>query len=263
MMKRICIGGPEIVHRIFLSCTICLLIFGCVENDSQNIRIAAAANTQYAMKALIDNFSAKTGVECDLIIASSGKHTAQITEGAPFDIFVAANMKYPEFIYSNGLAPKEPKIYAYGKLVLWSSDTAPITDLDLILDPAIKRIALANPMTAPYGEAAIQFLENRGWLDSVRHKLVYGENIAQTNQFINSRAAQLGFTALSTVISVPSDIKGNWVPVPAEEYDPIAQGVVLIERKQGIKTSAKKFYSYLLSEEAARILEDFGYSKYE
>ncbi len=240
-----------------------IMVSGCGKQETPKITIAAAANNQYAIREITTRFTEKTGLECDLIIASSGKLTAQIVEGAPFDIFLAANMKYPEYIYTQGMAVKEPEIYAYGHLVLLNTEPSIEPKIELILDPSVRKIALANPRTAPYGVAAIQFLKNRQWLDSLDHKLVYGESISQTNQFMSTRAVDAGFTALSTVKKNQLNKIGKWVLIPQEEYDPIAQGVVLINRKGERNKAAEKFYAYLLSVEAAKILQDFGYSKYE
>lgn len=239
------------------------MVLSCGKADKQKITIAAAANTQFAIRELITRFTEKTGLECELIIASSGKLTAQIAEGAPFDIFLAADMKYPEYIYKQGLAAEKPEIYAYGHLVLLNTEPAIDPKIDMILDPSVGKIALANPQTAPYGEATIQFLKNRRWFDSVEHKLVYGESISQTNQFISTGAVSAGFTALSIVKANHLSGIGNWVLVPQQEHDPIEQGVVLINRNGEKNKAAEKFYTYLLSDEAAKILEDFGYSKYE
>lgn len=240
-----------------------MMVLSCGKSEKQKITVAAAANMQFAIREIAARFTEKTGLECELVIGSSGKLTAQIVEGAPFDIFLAADMKYPEYIFNRGMATKEPEIYAYGYLVLLNTEPTIDPKIDMVLDPSVEKIALANPQTAPYGAAAIQFLENRRWLDSIEHKLVYGESISQTNQFISTKAVSGGFTALSVVKANHLRGIGNWVLVPQEEYDPIEQGVILISRNGGENTAAEKFYSYLLSDEAAKILEDFGYSKYE
>lgn len=242
---------------------IVIMALGCKENETQKLTVAAAANTQFAIREIISRFTEETGLECELVLGSSGKLTAQIAEGAPFDIFLAANMKYPEYLFNQGLAAKKPEIYAYGHLVIWTADPSLDLNMDLILDPSVGNIAVANPQTAPYGEAALQFLKNRHWLDSIDHKLVYGESISQTDQFIRTRSVTLGFTALSTVKSKHLSGIGKWKTVPQQAYDPIEQGVVLIKRGGVKNIAAEKFYTYLLSDEAAKILEDFGYSKYE
>lgn len=248
---------------LFLTCGL-LFWIGCRETASPRVSIATSANMQYVMKELVDDFAYKTGQQCDLIIGSTGKLTAQIAEGAPYDLLIAANMMYPEYLHARGLSLEEPKIYAYGKLVLWTvlDDVDP--DISLLNTDAVKKIALANPKTAPYGEAAIQVLKYHGLLDSVKDKLVYGESVAQTNQFITTGAASLGFTALSVVKSDLMRNTGRWALLPEDQYELLAQGVLLIDgQDREIHPAAENFYEYLFSDDAVKILEEFGYSSYE
>lgn len=243
---------------------ICLVVLAsCREQESEKITIAAAANMQFAIDSLVTDFTDRTGIPCDLVISSSGKLTAQIMEGAPYDILLAANMKYPDYIYSNGKSSGPPQVYAYGKLVLWSLHPNTELSLEVLADSTVEKIALPNPKTAPYGEAAIKLLRKKGLLDSVSHKFVYGESIAQTNQFITTEAVALGFTSLSVVLSEPMKNIGRWVVLPEREYDPIKQGAVLIEHDNGQNQLSEKFFDYLLSAEAGKILEEFGYSRSE
>ena len=240
-----------------------LFLQSCEEKEEKKITIATSANMQFVMKKLADDFSVRTNIACDLIIASSGKLTAQITEGAPYNIFVAANMKYPEHVYSKGLASDPAKIYAYGRLVLWTVDPSLEPTMELLNEDVIQKIAIANPQTAPYGEAAIEVLRKNDLLDSVEHKLVYGESVAQTNQFIVTGAATIGFTSLSVVKSELMRGKGKFLLVEEDDYTPIAQGVVLINTNDEIDKLAEEFYNYLFSEEAGEILLEFGYSRDE
>ena len=231
--------------------------------EHKTITIATAANMQFAMQELVDTFTQKTGTSCDLVISSSGKLTAQIKEGAPYDIFVAANMKYPQEVYAAGRAKTKPKVYAYGKLVLWSLNENIRVDLETLESEAIQHIALANPKTAPYGTAAVSALMQLKVYDRIENKLVFGESISQTNQFILSGAAELGFTAMSVVKAPSMQSRGVWISVADSLYDPIEQGVVLIEHATTTKPEAAAFYEYLFSEEAQKILQDFGYSIHE
>ena len=236
---------------------------GCQGPEIQKLTIAAASNTQFAIREITSRFTEKTGIKCELVIGSSGKLTAQIAEGAPFDIFLSANMKYPQYLFDQGLTTSEPKVYAYGYLVIWSADPTLDLSINSILDPNVGKIAVANPQTAPYGAAALIFLKNRNWLESVNHKLVYGESIGQTNQFIRSRSVALGFTSLSTVKANHLSGIGQWKAVPQQEYDLIEQGMVIINREDAQNAAAEKFYAFLLTDEAAKIFKDFGYSMYE
>lgn len=224
------------------------------------ITIAVAANMQFAMKALTHSFAKESGIECDLVISSSGKLTAQIKEGAPYDLFISADMKYPNVLYKAGFAVQKPEVYAYGKLVLWSMDKTIIPSLAILKSKLVKHIACANPKTAPYGVATLQVLKHNGMLNFVEHKLVYGESISQTNQFIVSRSAQLGFTAKSVVLSPEMNGKGRWIELNPESYSPIAQGVIIIKRNQTEEMNARKFYDFLFSAKAKNILKSFGYS---
>jgi molybdate transport system substrate-binding protein len=256
------------VARVNLWLTFPLLLFACGKapqsgqsRGSEAITVAVAANMQFAMEELTQAFLEETDIKCELVVSSSGKLTAQIKQGAPFDVFVSANMKYPEEVQNSGLAAAPPKVYAYGKLVLWSMKKDVKPSLALLSDPSIRKIALANPRTAPYGQAALEVLRNAQLLERVEPRLVYGESIAQTNQFVISRAVDMGFTALSVVLSPKLQEKGRWIEVDSELYRPIRQGVVVIRREKAPLEKAVKFYDFLSSEKAHRILEAFGYSK--
>ncbi|MDO3695150.1 molybdate ABC transporter substrate-binding protein [Wenyingzhuangia sp. chi5] len=242
-----------------------LLVSGCdtkKEKDANpynKITIATAANMQFAMKKIASVFEKDSGVKCNMVISSSGKLTAQIKKGAPYDIFVAANMKYPEEIYKSGLSYKAPKVYAYGKLVLWTMNKQTKPSLKLLANSKIKHIALANPATAPYGFAAIEVLKKHQLYNKVKDKLVFGESISQTNQFITLQSAEVGFTAMSVVMSPTMKDKGTWVEVDKKNYTPIEQGIVIIKHKGLTNPSALKFYDFLFSEKAQSILKDYGY----
>lgn len=228
--------------------------------DTQRINVAVAANMQFAMKDLASAFEGKTGIACELIIGSSGKLTAQIKQGAPFDVFVSANMMYPEEVQKSGLAAAPPRVYAYGKLVLWSMKEGLDPSIELLSDPSIHHIALANPKTAPYGAAALEALTKYKLLDQLKDKLVYGESIAQTSQYISAGAVEMGFTALSVVLSPEWKGKGKWMLIDAGLYAPIEQGVVVVRRENGREAAAMQFQEFLFSEEARKVLEGYGYA---
>ena len=229
------------------------------EGRSKPMIIATSANMQFATQELTRQFTEKTGTAGELVIGSSGKLTAQIIEGAPFDVFLAANMKYPNEIFKSGLAVDSPKIYAYGKLVLWSMIDGIEPSVEQLSGGSVKHVALANPKIAPYGIAAREALQHYDLLPEIEDKLVYGESIAQTNQFITSRSAELGFTAMSVVLSPQMKGKGRWIEVDKDIYTPIEQGVVIIRRKNFDHSDAKKFVEFLFSREGKKILKDFGY----
>ncbi len=236
-----------------------LICYACTQKTKEAIVIAAASNMQYVLKEITKKFIAQTGIPCELVFSSSGKLTAQIKEGAPYDIFVAANMKYPEELYTKGLTLHKPQTYAYGQLVLWTMYDDIRPDISMLTDKKVKHIAIANPITAPYGTAAIEALKHYNIYDTINNKLVYGESIAQTNQFITSKSANIGFTAKSVVVSSTMKNKGNWITVNDSTYTPIRQGIVRIKRKKDALKKAQQFYDFLFSSEAREILEDFGY----
>jgi len=244
---------------VFLFVGTTFLFTSCQKASSEKIVIAVAANMQVPMEAIAKEFTEKYGISCELIIGSSGKLTAQIVEGAPYDIFIAANMKYPETVYAKGRALDIPKVYAHGKLVLWSMSQDISVSINILRESHIRHIALANPKTAPYGAAAMEVLHHYGLFDMVENKLVYGESIAQTNQFIISKAAQIGFTAMSTVLSPQMKGKGSWIEIDASQYTPISQGVVKLNRKRTNGKEVQELYDFLFSREAKEILKDFGY----
>ena len=212
-----------------------------------------------SLLGLAKSFSERTGIECELIIGSSGKLTAQITEGAPYDVFVSANLKYPETVFENGFADEPPRVYALGKLVLWSVKKDIKPSLESLKEPSVKHIALANPKTAPYGQAAVEVLKHFEIFDAVNDKLVYGESIAQTNQFIISKSAEVGFTAMSVVRSPQMKNEGFWKEIDPKYYAPIEQGIVVIQRKNRDISKAQQFRDFLFSTTAKQILKDFGY----
>jgi molybdate transport system substrate-binding protein len=238
---------------------LCVHLAGCLLAQGK-VTVAVAANAQYAMKEIVKQYEKETGKELELIIGSSGKLTAQIREGAPFDIFLSADMEYPQVLYKEGLTLSEPKIYAYGSLVLWTMKDFDLLNINVLLLPEVKVVALANPKIAPYGEAAIDVMKYYKVYEKAEPKLVYGESISQVNQYIISKAADIGFTAKSVVLSPEMQGKGKWMEIDKKAYKPIAQGAVLLKSsKERNAADAELFYNYLYSEKAKKILKKYGY----
>jgi len=183
------------------------------KQSPQKVTVAVAANMQYAMKSLKETFEEQTGTSVDVIIGSSGKLIQQIEEGAPFDVFISADTKCPDELYAKKFAVALPKLYAEGLLVLWTarSDINLSPNLQLLGIDQIKKIASANPKTAPYGVASEEALKYYKVYEDVRDKLVYGESISQTNQFLLIQSADLGFTAKSVILSDEMKGKGKCV----------------------------------------------------
>lgn len=230
-------------------------------NPNNNIIIAAAANVQFAAQEMEMMFEQMTGNEVELVVSSSGKLTAQILQGAPYDIFISADMKYPDSLYANGFATTPPRVYALGTLVLWSCRDIEISqDLQFLQKDEVQKIAIANPTTAPYGIQAVRLLQYYNLYESVASKLVYGESIAQTNQYIAAGAAEVGFTAKSIVLAPAMQNKGRWVEMDDRAYDAIRQGIVITKYgdREHPETSAA-FLAFLLGNEGRTILEKYGY----
>ncbi len=232
----------------------------CKHKGGNSLRIAASANMQYATEALIKEFHRQTGIPCEIIVGSSGKHTAQILEGAPYDVFLAADMSYPMELYKKGKAQSEPEVYAHGKLVLWSLSNRDSLELQDLLKTQIEHIAIANPKTAPYGKAATEVLAHHKVLDKIKAKLVYGESIAQINQFVYSGAAEVGFTSLSTIKSKKLQEPGSYSIIDSKSYTPIAQGIVILSTLESKLADANDFKSFILSAKGKSILKEYGYN---
>jgi molybdate transport system substrate-binding protein len=212
------------------------------------------------MEDIAEDFEKNSGIRCEVITASSGKLFAQIREGAPFDIFMSADMAYPESLYKAGLSQESPEVYAYGTLVLWTCKSGVTPSLEILRQRGVERIAVANPKTAPYGKAALQVLEYYGLLPILEDKLVYGESVAQAGQFISTGAAEIGFTSQALVRSPALENKGQWIALDQKAYDPLPHGVVILGPKEEHKPEVKIFYKYIFSRESRELLEKFGYS---
>ncbi len=228
---------------------------------AEEITVAAAANVQFTLEEIAVAFKKETGIDVKPIIGSSGNLTAQIENGAPFDIFMSADMDYPTRLFKDGLALSEPQIYAYGILVLWTFQNIDLSrGVAVLNDNAVKKIAIASPQVAPYGRQAVNAMKYNHLYPAIESKLVYGENIAQVNQFVTTGAVDVGITAKSVVLADNMKDKGQWVEVDSKSYEPIAQGVVILKyaQKEHLKAS-RQFYDFLFSDEVKEILQKYGY----
>ena len=249
------------MKQILLSVVFLLRMLYATAQENK-VTVAVAANMQYAANKLKEKFEQETGITIEIILGSSGKLTQQIMEGAPYDIFISADTKYPSELYKNKFTSDTPRVYAKGLLVLWTNKEGidPSKDLTVLLSGSVKKIAVANPQTAPYGVAAEEILKHYNLYEKVKSKLVFGESISQTNQFIISQSADIGFTAKSVVLSDEMKGKGKWIDIDSKSYSPIAQAAVIL--KHGVetnKTLSEKFYNYLYSKTAKDIFRQFGY----
>ena len=212
----------------------------------QNLRVAVAANLQGVIKV-------------EPIIGSSGNLATQIKNGAPFDVFLSADITFPESLFNEGFSNKAPEVYAYGSLVIVSTQDIGFENWErLLLSPRINKIAIANPKIAPYGKAAEEALTKKGIWTSVQPKIVQGESIAQVNTYITTGVAEVGFTTQSLIKDSEGKTKLYWKLIDPKSYTPIKQGMVIIKATKNI-AEAEKFYQYILSADAKKILKEYGY----
>jgi len=236
-----------------------LLFTASLTVNAQNIRVAAAANLQPVMEVLQKDFKQKTGITIDVVIGSSGKLVAQISNGAPFDVFLSADMAFPETLFKNGFAKEKPVVYASGSLIICSTQNIGFENWErLLLSARIKKIAIANPAIAPYGKAAEQLLRDKGILDDAKSKAVYGESISQVNTYITTGVADIGFTTQSLVKELANKSPLFYTVVDPKTYDPILQGMVILKHG-AVNPTAGKFYRYILSPAAKSIFKAYGY----
>lgn len=244
--------------RTIVSIIILSVCLSCSSKQRQ-LTIATAANMQFAMSALVEAYEAETGTDCEIILGSSGKLTAQIQQGAPYDLFFSADTKFPEALQASGNTIADPVIYAQGELVLWSMKENLLVSLDQLSSEEISHIALANPKTAPYGLASEEVLKRLNLYEANESKFVFGESISQVNQFIISQAAEMGFTAKSVVLSPNMSDQGNWITIADSLHSPINQAMVILKNDRGLGKEAEAFAAFIRSEKGLSILRSFGY----
>ena len=246
--------------RLIIALWLIIILNACNYKEENKLRIAAAANMQFAMQEIVDVYEASSGQETELITGSSGKLTAQITNGAPYHIFFSADEKYPNMLVGIGVTEGEALTYAHGKLVLWTASSTTFADFSVLNDPYVQYIAIANPETAPYGRETREFLEAIGAWDTVEPKLVFGESVSQTTQFIETGTANIGFTSYSTVAAGPYMNKGHWIEVPDSLHSPIVQQMVIIDGTPEENEVSRDFVSFIQTVPAQQILRKYGYS---
>lgn len=221
------------------------------ENKQSPLHIAVASNLQYVMQDIVQLYETETGRPCYVTSSSSGKLTAQIRSGAPYDIFLSADMDYPKILYELGLCT-EAQVFAHGHLVLWSIDEN--IELNHILTEN-SRVAIANPAIAPYGRAAQSYLDK---MKDGEIEIIKGESIAQVNQYIMNGAVDAGITSLSSVLAESMKNKGQWIQLDDKLYPALAHGYVSINRK-GRGALIKDFENFLFSKSVQKLLEKNGY----
>jgi molybdate transport system substrate-binding protein len=226
------------------------------------VNVAAASDLTFAMNEIAAEFQKETGCTIRLSLGSSGNFLTQIENGAPFDVFFSADIAYPKKLESEGLAaPDGTYLYAVGKIVLWTRNDNHLDasrEFDVLRDPSVQKIAIANPAHAPYGRAAEEALRKVGMYDAVKDRLVLGENISQAAQFVESGNAQVGIVALSLAVSPEMKDKGRYWIVPENLHAPIEQGAVIVltaANPQG----ARQLLQFLQRPATSSLLERYGF----
>lgn len=228
---------------------------------AEEVRVAVAANFLTTLNEIVTNFQSDTGHIILVSSGSTGKLYAQIKNGAPFDILFSADDERPQLLEREGLAVKGSRfVYSVGRLTLWSSDSNVVQGeaQHLLSDGRFDHLAIANPKTAPYGRAAEQTLKKMGLWESLKDRIVQGENIGQAFQFVYSKNAQLGFVALSQVLNPKINGSGSRWDVPTSFHDSLEQEAVLLKAGDN-NIAAKAFLDYVKSEKSLAIIERFGY----
>ena len=248
------------------------LVLLCSSVFAGTVNIAVAANVSYAIEELIKEFNKiNPDTKIQVTLGSSGKLTAQIKNGAPFNIFMSANMSFPQALYDENIAITKPIIYAEGALAIFSSKELDFSKgIDLIKDSSISKIAVANPKTAPYGAAAVEAIKNAKIGNGVESKFVFAESISQAVTYAIT-AADVGFIAKSSLYEdnmTKYKENKNWITVDPKLYTSIDQGIVIIDHSNSLvglikdnnkKEEVKAFYDFILSKEAKKIFENYGY----
>ena len=250
-----------------LICRVCIILAlagVCLAAPAraQPLRVAAASDLQFAMPALAAQFEKDTGRTLSVTFGSSGNFFTQLQNGAPFDVFLSADVNYPRQLETAGLVDKgSVRIYATGRIVLWARTGRTLDvarGLSVLADSAVGRVAIANPAHAPYGRAAVAALEHAGVYGAVRSKLVFGENVSQTAQFAQTGNADAAVVALSLALAPAMKEQGRYYDIPQDFYPPIEQGAAVM-RSSGQKALADRFVAFLAQPAAVAILESYGF----
>ena len=249
------------IHKAILFLCVCL---GCSATVwAAELTVAAAADLNAPLTEIANNFHEQTGNTIHLSFGASGNLTTQIENGAPYDVFLSADVGYPERLITEKLAePQSLTRYAVGALVLWVREDSVLdverAGMQVVLNPAVKRIAIANPQHAPYGRAAVAALKHFEMYERVEKRLVLGESVSQAGQFVESGNAQVGMIAEAGAVALGH--KGRYWIVPQEAYAAIEQGAVVTAHSKN-KELAQKFLDFLRSPDSAAILKRYGFAE--
>lgn len=228
---------------------------------AQTITVAAAANMKYAVNDIAKEFTKESGIDVKIITGASGKLTQQIMSGAPYDAFLSADVEFPAKLAQGGFTTTPSQVYVYGKLVLWSDTGIDLSKgVTIVTDPSVKKIAVANPKTAPYGTEAMNAMKYYKVADDAASKIVTAESISQVGSYVTSKAVDIGFMAKSIVLSPEMKNVGKWVEVDPRSYNTIDQAMVGLKNgSPENQIAAKKFLRFMSSPKALEILKSSGY----
>jgi molybdate transport system substrate-binding protein len=233
------------------------------ESASTKLSIAGAADLKFALDDLIGEFERKyPAIKVNVTYGSSGTFFAQFHSGAPFDLFFSADIAYPQKLAERGLGADDVFLYAIGRIVVWVPKESPLAleklGIKALLEPSVRKIAVANPEHAPYGCAAVAAMKALSVYDKVASRLVYGENIAQTAQFVQSGAADVGILALSLAVAPQMRDAGRFWQVPLEAYPRMEQGGIILKSSRNLET-ARAFRDFVLGDHGREVLEHYGF----
>jgi molybdate transport system substrate-binding protein len=245
--------------KIFLICS--FMGFNLIAYAG-SMTIAAASDLKFALDETVKNFNKQFPQhDIKVIYGSSGKIYTHIQQGAPYDLYFSADISYPDLLKKEGLTSGPVTPHAVGRIVLWAPKgkiKAKDLSLEYLLSPSIKRIAIANPKHAPYGKRAEEALKSKGLWQSLQNKLIYGENISQTAQFVQTGNADIGIIALSLAMSQELIKNGHYILIPDQLHTPLEQGFVLTKRGEQ-NTAAQQFAAFMSSQEARQVMVKYGF----
>lgn len=238
-----------------------IMIWGAFINvKAQSVHVAAAANLRYVLEEIkIAYQKTNSSATVTLSFGSSGTLTQQILNGASYDLFLSADNLYPDKIAEKNLTFGPVKTYAFGKLALYSTTVNVRKGLKVLTSAAVRKIAIANPQTAPYGKRSVEILKDQSLYETLKSKIIQGENIAQTIQFVSTGNVEVGFVALSLLKAPEIAGKGYIYVIPDSMYQPIEQSGVLLKQAAS-NPEARRFMDYILSAQSKPIWEKYGYS---
>ncbi len=260
VMRKPCMSRMS--QRLALLVLTLGIIWSACPAFAGEILVAAAADLNFAFKELIGEFEQQTGNHVKLTLGSSGNFFSQIQNGAPFDLYFSADIGYPRKLEEAGLTmPGSIYPYAIGRIVLWTGNGSHLDlskGLEILREPTIKKIAIANPKHAPYGRAAVAAMEHFKVYDQVKDKLILGENISQAAQFIESGACDIGIIALSLALAPTMETRGTYWEIPAEAHPALEQAAVILKSSKQ-QESAKQFLTFVKGVQGRAIMTRYGF----